>query len=292
MEEMSLAKNDERSGVHGCTLREIANRSGVSVASVSRVLNRRANVSEEIRKNVHKAAAEVGYRSDPALRKLMIHLRKSHTKRLRSVVCSLETGGWREGAGSHFRAVVDGARRKAESLGYGWQQFRMEEFLARPEAVSRLLLNRGVEGILIPPVPLDFALKFDALPLKAEWEKFSVIVATHSFATSGFHRVVPDYFKNMLRICGSLRRLGYRRLGLVLPSALDIAALRSLSGAFSAVSLRNAMWCDSTVFLSQGRRSGILRTREQVVRRDASRRIDIKWRAACKSDCREITDSS
>jgi LacI family transcriptional regulator len=53
------------------TIRDVADRAGVSIATVSRVLNDRADVSPETRERVREVAAAVGYSADPAARGLV-----------------------------------------------------------------------------------------------------------------------------------------------------------------------------------------------------------------------------
>ena len=57
------------------TLKEIASRAGVSVATVSYVLNNSAKVSDETRQKVEKIVKETGYRSNMIAQSL----RKSRT---------------------------------------------------------------------------------------------------------------------------------------------------------------------------------------------------------------------
>ena len=52
------------------TIRDVAKQAGVSIATVSRVLNDRADVSVETRERVREVARSVGYSADPAARAL------------------------------------------------------------------------------------------------------------------------------------------------------------------------------------------------------------------------------
>lgn len=52
------------------TIRDVAEQAGVSIATVSRVLNERADVSSETRERVREVARSVGYSADPAARAL------------------------------------------------------------------------------------------------------------------------------------------------------------------------------------------------------------------------------
>jgi len=53
------------------TIRDVAEQAGVSIATVSRVLNDRADVSVETRERVREVARAVGYSADPAARGLV-----------------------------------------------------------------------------------------------------------------------------------------------------------------------------------------------------------------------------
>src|ERR671931_545437 len=53
------------------TIRDVAEQAGVSIATVSRVLNDRADVSVETRERVRAVARSVGYSADPAARGLV-----------------------------------------------------------------------------------------------------------------------------------------------------------------------------------------------------------------------------
>ena len=58
------------------TIYDVARAAGVSIASVSRVLNGRRNPSPEIRDRVQRAASELGYVPDSAARALSVRLKE------------------------------------------------------------------------------------------------------------------------------------------------------------------------------------------------------------------------
>ena len=58
------------------TIYDVARAAGVSIASVSRVLNGRRNPSPEIRDRVQRAATELGYVPDSAARALSVRLKE------------------------------------------------------------------------------------------------------------------------------------------------------------------------------------------------------------------------
>ena len=55
------------------TIKEVAERAGVSIATVSRALNDKSDVSSETRERVRAVARSVGYSADPTARSLVTH---------------------------------------------------------------------------------------------------------------------------------------------------------------------------------------------------------------------------
>lgn len=199
--------------------RSIANTAGVSPMTVSRVLSNHPGVSAHLRDLVLNTARDMGYQPDPALRKLMLHLRQRKVTRLQGSICSLESTAWRSNFDRYFRGVVGSAKARAESLGFAWEVFPLEEFLARPKHTTRILYHRGVEGILLQPSPAFFANR--VLPSDAMWNLFSVVAASRAITSPSFRRVVPDHVKNLILACRSLTERGASRIGLVLAHELE-----------------------------------------------------------------------
>lgn len=88
------------------TLKEIANRAGVSVATVSYVLNNSAKVSEETRQKVERIVKETGYRSNLIAQSL----RKNRTSLVGVLVEDVTV--W------HTAYIIDGINILSEEKGY------------------------------------------------------------------------------------------------------------------------------------------------------------------------------
>jgi LacI family transcriptional regulator len=112
------------------TIRDVAVRAGVSIATVSRVLNDRADVSVETRERVRDVAREVGYSADPAARALA-------TQRTRLVAV----------------VVGDNAGHRDLSLVF------FGKVLA---AISRRLSHSDYEALLLQSDDLGLQHRFDA----------------------------------------------------------------------------------------------------------------------------------
>jgi LacI family transcriptional regulator len=92
-------------------IREIAERSGVSVATVSRVLNGFTGVSDETRKKVLAAAEELDYAPSAAARALV-------TRRSLLIGVVLLTGDQPEFQHPYFQVVLDGVKNALDREGY------------------------------------------------------------------------------------------------------------------------------------------------------------------------------
>lgn len=119
------------------TIRDVAKEAGVSVATVSRVINKKGYVNEETRDRVHRAIKEIGYKPNVIARSLSI--RKSNTIAL--VVPAINNPFFPELA----RAVEDVAQSK------GYKVFLCNTDDRRDRLVGYLesLRENFVEGIII-----------------------------------------------------------------------------------------------------------------------------------------------
>jgi LacI family transcriptional regulator len=116
------------------TIYDVARAAGVSIASVSRVLNGRRNPSPEIRDRVQRAAAELGYVPDSAARALSVKL-----KEVVGVVMRRPLSAGTPIPAPVLPASAGGAWDTAGLLGY-------DAFADETESLQfHDMLNRGVE---------------------------------------------------------------------------------------------------------------------------------------------------
>ncbi len=209
------------------TLRQIAVRAKASVMTVSRALGNRARVAASTRERVLRIAEALGYRPDPEINKLMHHLRSQRRRRFQSVICGLSTRT-AEMDEPYFLAVVAGAKRQAESRGYGFMLMRIESDPVRWAGLHRSLRARGVQGVLLLPQrePIDLRGLLD-------WREFSVVAATSSVLAPEVNSVTPHHFANALLLCRQLAGLGYRRPGLVINTEHDRRVEHLFDAAFT-----------------------------------------------------------
>jgi DNA-binding LacI/PurR family transcriptional regulator len=141
-------------GGSAATVVDVAREAGVSLATVSRVLNGNAAVSADMRERVHSAVRELGFRPNPMAQ----GLRKGQTKTVALLVGDI--------AQRHFAELTMRVQAALEDNGIdlllfnlGHSETRLTDFLTR--AVSMRL--RGVIIALSDDVPRSTAPLFAAL---------------------------------------------------------------------------------------------------------------------------------
>jgi DNA-binding LacI/PurR family transcriptional regulator len=124
------------------TLKDVAARAGVSYQTVSKVLNKQAQVAPETEERIWNAVAELGYRPNISARNL------------RTQATNLIGYGWTHSPGSYFHPVLDrflhSVAYAAESLGYHLLTFLVPEHDHTNLSAYMELFARGqVDGFIL-----------------------------------------------------------------------------------------------------------------------------------------------
>ncbi|MES2692644.1 MAG: LacI family DNA-binding transcriptional regulator [Verrucomicrobiota bacterium] len=210
------------------SLRTLAALAGVTSMTVSLALRNHPSIPVTTRARLKKLAAEQGYRPDPTVAKLMLHLRTRRLPRTQSSICALRmrpppvtAQGYDYG-----QQAVDGVRRGAEALGFGFEEMFIDEPGLTPRRLQRILSSRGVEGVVLLPMvrPVRLGQLLD-------WPAFSVVAATSSVLTPRVHTVIPDQFSNTLKLCERLDGEGCERVGLATHADHDVRVKHRVAAA-------------------------------------------------------------
>ena len=121
------------------TIRDVAARAGVSVGTVSNVLNGRGTVSQRIIRDVREAIDTLGYVRNDAARQL----RAGHSRGIGLVVLNV--------ANPFFAAVARGAEARAAEDGMVVLLGSSEQLEEREESYLELFLEQRVSGVLVSP---------------------------------------------------------------------------------------------------------------------------------------------
>ncbi len=189
---------------------DIAKRIGISKTTVSMALHNNAKIPLERRQEVQRVAKEMGFVPDPFLAGLAAYRRGRASVKDHGVLAWVNH--WRQPERLYqykeFKDYWRGASSVASRFGYRLDEVRWEAGCS-PKRFERILMTRGIEGVLVPPHQdlLDWE-DFD-------WSKFSVLKFGLSVPTPDSNVVTSDVFRAIVMAVKKIHKYGYHRIGLV-----------------------------------------------------------------------------
>ena len=134
------------------TMKDIAKRAGVSLITVSRVVNNSGYVGKETRARVEEAVRELNYVPNM----IASSLRSRQSDLLALLLPDITNSFW--------TSIARGAEDEAWNSGYGVFICNTDNESEKESAYIERLIRRRVEGVLIVPTPLiDTQLQFNRL---------------------------------------------------------------------------------------------------------------------------------
>ena len=209
-------------------LKQIAEILGVSKMTVSRALREGTSVGSELRARIQETARQLGYKPDSRISQIMSSIRKSKPDQYRETLALVWTHKRSEKNGNFFEELRSGAKLQAEQLGYKLDEFHMNDEGLNGRSLSRILHSRGIRGVLIAPPGGERSYPHIWL----DWQKFSCVLIGRSFVNTGLARVQSDHYSACLLALRRLKRLRYRRVGLVLSRSFDEQTGHMVRSAF------------------------------------------------------------
>ncbi|MFC0597003.1 LacI family DNA-binding transcriptional regulator [Streptomyces palmae] len=191
------------------TMADVARRAGVSVATVSHVLNKTRPVRPGTRRSVLAAIEELGYTRNTLARSLV-------TACTRSIGLAIS-------ASAHpvFAELLQGAERCALEHGYSLMIADPRDDPAHERTVVGLLHERRVDGVLVAPSAKPAAL-LDYLSRS----RIPAVLLDRAVG-DGHDRVRADGSAAVADLVGHLAELGHVRIGLIAgPAAVSGTAER------------------------------------------------------------------
>jgi LacI family transcriptional regulator len=199
------------------TIRDVARVAGVSVATVSRVLNGSAPVSESTDLQVRNAARDLKYTPNGAARSLItsrsntlgVLLPDIHGEFFSEVIRGIDLASRREG----FHLLVSSSHAATEELVAALQSMRgrIDGLIVMvPDLAAPRLLSEGAAGT-------------------------PTVVLNAGRAVPGCHTISIDNFDGAYRVVQHLISLGHRRIATITGPALNVDAKRRLDGYRAAL---------------------------------------------------------
>jgi LacI family transcriptional regulator len=191
------------------TMRQVAERAGVSAMTVSRVINESPHVSEEVRARVEAAIAELGYVPN----RLASGLTRRRTRAIGVIVP--------DAANPFFTLVVRGAEEVAWRAGYHVILCNTQGDLERERGYLEDMLAFQVEGLLIVPAGDRSRPSLRVL----EQNDVPFVIIDRSIAGYDGDLVQGDSVGGARGLIEHLIGLGHRRIGMVTETS-DVSTAR------------------------------------------------------------------
>jgi LacI family transcriptional regulator len=179
------------------TIRDVAREAGVSVTTVSRVLNDSGPVKEATRERVRAVAQRLHFAPNTTARSLS--MRRTHT------IGVLLPDVY----GEFFSEVIRGIDQAAQQHGYHVLISGAHNEPAEVDAAVRAMRGR-VDGLILMAAELDAELLARNLP-----EKVPAVLINASHDASHFDTINIDNFGGAVAITAHLLRLGHRELRMI-----------------------------------------------------------------------------
>src|SRR5690349_16744343 len=130
-------KNGSKTAKKAASISDVARESGVSIFTVSAVINNKAHVRKNLRERVEEAIRKLNYRPNLIARSLI----KQKTQTIGMIVPDI--------ANPFFPMVVRGAEDAAQRHGYNLLLCNSDDTQEKEESELELLLSKRVDGILL-----------------------------------------------------------------------------------------------------------------------------------------------
>jgi DNA-binding LacI/PurR family transcriptional regulator len=208
---------------------DLAREAGVHQTTVSRALRNDRGVSEELRKRIQELAVKRGYSPDPMLSALVYHRTRKSVPKYQATFGWITNYPTRDGWCTHERmGQFNGVTRRAIELGYQVEHFWLHEPGIDPERLTRMLLARNIQGLFFMPQFRPRAR------VRLDWRHFTAITFNHTLARPILHTVTNHHFRSMRLIMRTLKKRGYRRIGLACWPSIQEAVDRNWTAAYWA----------------------------------------------------------
>jgi LacI family transcriptional regulator len=183
------------------TINDIARKTGISVSTVSRVLNKKTanyRISKETEKLILKTAKELNYRPNQLARGL--RLKKTHTIGLVAPDIS----------NPFFAYVIKSIQTVAHKMGYSLVVCDTDENLELEIEHINLLRDKGVDGLIVMPV----GQKYQHLE-NLQKEGIPLVLLDRCFDELNSHSVVVDNNKGAYEAVELLILNGHSRIAII-----------------------------------------------------------------------------
>ncbi|MCM1055090.1 MAG: LacI family transcriptional regulator [Bacteroides sp.] len=215
----------------GVTIKDVAKASNVSVATVSRVLNKHSNVSDETVEKVTRVMEEMGYSPNCLGR----DLRKSETKRILAIIASAEQ--------SFYSDVLRGMDEAAFAQGYDVLIATTHDDPEHEMHLLKMLLSHSVDGAVL------LGAKQEASTISKLAENHNIALCLERMEGCNVLTVTIDNVKAGRDAVNYLIGKGHSRIGLISTETRSQSSIDREKGYRQALEENGIPYDESLVYL-------------------------------------------
>jgi LacI family transcriptional regulator len=196
-------------------LKDVARAAGYHVTTISLALRQHPSIPDKTRVLIKQVADRLGYERDPVYHALSRFRAQGCVRGPVPRIAYLENFGAGSGCArpAHLQAILEGARRQAELLGYAIDPQAVGEDDHDSRSLTRYLKENEITGIVLASFMPGLA------EIALNWDDYAV-AKIHSRHTEPEATVVGnDHIREVRLAFQRLSALGYRRIGLAVGRA-------------------------------------------------------------------------
>jgi LacI family transcriptional regulator len=197
---MAPREKNHQKTVRAASIYDVARESGVSVFTVSAVINNKSHVGKKLRERVEAAILKLKYRPNLIARSLA----KQRTHTIGMIVPDI--------ANPFFPMVVRGAEDAAQKHGYSLLLCNSDDSLDQEERAIELLLSKRVDGILLTKASEDFR---QPVRQRIKEAGIPIVLVMRTYPKLTKDAVITDDYQGAYDAVCHLARAGRRRIGLI-----------------------------------------------------------------------------
>jgi LacI family transcriptional regulator len=213
------------------TIRSLAKRLRLSVATISEALRDSPRVTPETRARVQRAAQKAGYRPNPLLGAALSAVRRARHQHYRGTLALIDFEDVNVSQYVVFhREIALGAEARAQELGFQTELLWLgDRAPALPiKRMPGVLHARGIGGAVL--LPFNAARDLSAF----DFSRLAAVQMDHCLIQPQLHTILPDHYISMIHALERLTQRGYRRIGLCMAERKDARIKSKWSAAFHA----------------------------------------------------------
>jgi len=214
-------------------MQQIADAAGVSKSAISLALRNDPRISEKTRIRIHRIADKMGYRRNPVVDSLMTQLRAVRQPTFKANLGLINCSMLKDLNQNHtFKRLREGVLKRAEALGYGVEEFWLEQPNLKPHRLKQILQARGIRGLVLIAALTPQVIHEEYTDF---WGDFACAVIGVTHLNAQLDCASNDQYLTARRATQKALEMGYKRPMLLVPPQDDALLDDKFSSGFMSV---------------------------------------------------------